>query len=141
MLLLCRQAEVSYYRLLLVPGYTAQAGDCMVCHWVGGPLLLRTASLLSLPAGLPRPAQLLQLGLAGAGPLLACPDIQHHTVSSTGRLPDLDSAAWPALAAHLGILGVATQFRQQLQLEFTCEEAGLQCDSKAQVNYHNQGQD
>ena len=70
------QAEISYYRLELRPGYRHQYSDCMVCDHTGGPLILRTDSLLP---DSPRPLATLDSALTSRRPMLACPDMMFLT--------------------------------------------------------------
>ena len=70
------QAEISYYRLELRPGYRHQYSDCMVCDHTGGPLILRTDSLLP---DSPRPLATLDTALTTRRPMLACPDMMFLT--------------------------------------------------------------
>ena len=77
------QAEISYYRLELRPGYRHQYSDCMVCDHTGGPLILRTDSLLP---DSPRPLATLDTALTTRRPMLACPDMMFLTRYSLSRL-------------------------------------------------------
>ena len=70
------QAEISYYRLELRPGYRHQYNDCMVCDHTGGPLILRTDSLLP---DSPRSLASLDTALTTRRPMLACPDMMFLT--------------------------------------------------------------
>ena len=70
------QAEIAYYRLELRPGYRHQYSDCMVCDHTGGPLILRTDSLLP---DSPRPLATLDTALTTRRPMLACPDMMFLT--------------------------------------------------------------
>lgn len=75
LLTLC-QAEISYYRLELRPGYGHQYNDCMVCDHTGGPLILRRDSLLP---DSPRSLATLDTALTTRRPMLACPDMMFLT--------------------------------------------------------------
>ena len=44
----CRQLDLAYYRLELRPGYDHQYSDCMVCGYVGGPVIIATSSLADI---------------------------------------------------------------------------------------------
>ena len=70
------QAEISYYRLELRPGYRHQYNDCMVCDHTGGPLILRRDSLLP---DSPRSLATLDTALTTRRPMLACPDMMFFT--------------------------------------------------------------
>ena len=70
------QADISYYRLELRPGYRHQYSDCMVCDHVGGPVLLRRDSLSH---DSPRSLATLDTALTTQRPMLACPDMMFLT--------------------------------------------------------------
>ena len=122
----CRQAELGHYRLDLRPGYRHQHADCLVCTGLaGGPLIMRTAALASLAPQLPRALAPLDLALRGGGAALACPDIMFFTRGSLGQeLDTVTRGEWRQLAARHQLQGVSTQFRRQMEAEFSCEEVG-----------------
>ena len=120
----CRQAELGHYRLELRPGYQHQHADCLVCTGLaGGPLIMRTAALASLAPQLPRALAPLDLALRGGGAALACPDIMFFTRGSLGQeLDTVTREEWRHLAARHQLQGVSTQFRREMEAEFSCEE-------------------
>ena len=120
----CRQAELGHYRLELRPGYRHQHADCLVCTGLaGGPLIMRTAALASLAPQLPRALAPLDLALRGGGAALACPDIMFFTRGSLGQeLDTVTREEWRHLAARHQLQGVSTQFRREMEAEFSCEE-------------------
>ena len=130
----CRQAELGHYRLELRPGYRHHHADCLVCTGLaGGPLIMRTAALASLAPQLPRALAPLDLALRGGGAALACPDIMFFTRGSLGQeLDTVTREEWRHLAARHQLQGVSTQFRREMEAEFSCEEVA----TLALTSYH-----
>ena len=132
----CRQAELGHYRLELRPGYRHHHADCLVCTGLaGGPLIMRTAALASLAPQLPRALAPLDLALRGGGAALACPDIMFFTRGSLGQeLDTVTREEWRHLAARHQLQGVSTQFRREMEAEFSCEEVDTLVNSY--YSYH-----
>ena len=130
----CSQLELGYYRLEVRPGYSQQHQDCMVCSEAGGPRVLRTDSLALTDSSLPASLAMLDLAIRKVGLVLACPDLLFFTRHSTGQEVALTTRdQWASLAAKHQFQALQTNFRKPLDLEFSCEEANLDCDIWSQA--------
>jgi len=130
----CYQIELAYYMLSLEPGYKSQWQDCMICSYVGGPLLIRKESLTTLQTRLPQQLTTLELALTYNLPSLACPDIMFDTLATTGKeVASLPSEAWLPVASLYQFQGVATASSiTPAAHSFTCDQVGLNCDVRSQ---------
>ena len=130
----CRQVEMEYYRLEMRPGYEHQFNDCMVCDFVDGPVLMKTDTMRSLDPEIPKTLSLVDLALTRVGLMLACPDIMFFTRSSIGRETlHSNEADWLKLAAKYKFQGLVTNFKHQLDFQFSCSQVNLICDIRSQA--------
>ena len=132
----CRQMELSYYRLELEPGYTDQHQDCMLCDYVGGPVMLTSQALRDQAINnILAPLSILDLAIQSVNTkMLACPDIMFFTRQSVGReLFEESREHWQELATKHQFQGVKTEFKQHDQMRFNCSEVGMKCNIREQA--------
>jgi len=130
----CRQLELAYYRLELRPGYDHQYSDCMVCSYVGGPVLMATRSLADiLDKDVPWSMAIMDLALQKLGMMLACPDMMFFTMKSVAQDAFESSRSdWNSLATKHQFQGVQTSFHHSLDHTFSCDQVNMACDIRSQ---------